>query len=420
MSDVLTASGLLSRNISVEWHEAVALVRGVVVCLLRDVGHVPVVPELHQIEIAPDGQIDVVGGTRTTEPVRRLGQLLQAMFGQSDPPVQLRLIISQATATSPSFGSIREFDQALGYFERPDRSAVIRALYARAAAAPISGVTSPLTLDTVAPLSNPEEQIHKRIRAAARRRALRVAVYAGAITLICVAGVQYAVVRGLTPSVPDVRANARRVADTVDASVLSGLSAITESAGFGRIVLADAAGEELSADAEASPSPSPGVRPATSSRSSAEAVPGTSTGSQTPAAGVDAQAASVVAFDLDPAPVPPVPAAARAALSNTVAVKAGEADLTTYSVESADVQPPIGVRPVLPTELPPNLRREDLLFIALTVLPDGSVEAVRLLGLPRNMQEGMWLSAVKAFEFLPALKDGVPVRYRKNIWIAPR
>jgi hypothetical protein len=45
---------------------------------------------------------------------------------------------------------------------------------------------------------------------------------------------------------------------------------------------------------------------------------------------------------------------------------------------------------------------------------------VKLVGAPRNVHDSMLLSAVKAWEFVPALKDGVPVRYRKTITIAPR
>ena len=78
----------------------------------------------------------------------------------------------------------------------------------------------------------------------------------------------------------------------------------------------------------------------------------------------------------------------------------------------------MGVRPQLPQELPPNINREDLLSIELIVLPDGTVASVRLLRVPSHMRDVMWLSAVKAFEFRPALKDGVPVRYRKTVWIA--
>ena len=67
--------------------------------------------------------------------MRRLGQLLQAMLTDAEVPVQLRLIVSQATAPIPSYASLAEFDQALAYFERPDRAGLLKALFARAQAA---------------------------------------------------------------------------------------------------------------------------------------------------------------------------------------------------------------------------------------------------------------------------------------------
>ena len=63
-----------------EWHEAVALVRGVVGPLLeKSSGAIAPFPELEQIEIFAAGHVNVSGGTNVDEPVRRLGQLLQAM-----------------------------------------------------------------------------------------------------------------------------------------------------------------------------------------------------------------------------------------------------------------------------------------------------------------------------------------------------
>jgi hypothetical protein len=124
MSERLTLSDVLGRDISMEWHEGVALVRGVAECLLDASNQATAVPELHHIEISAAGQVSVTGGTIASEPVRRLGQLLQATLGHTKAPVQLRLFIVQATAPAPapSFGSIREYDEALGYFERPGRT----------------------------------------------------------------------------------------------------------------------------------------------------------------------------------------------------------------------------------------------------------------------------------------------------------
>jgi hypothetical protein len=36
---------------------------------------------------------------------------------------------------------------------------------------------------------------------------------------------------------------------------------------------------------------------------------------------------------------------------------------------------------------------------------------------PLNVNEGLFVSVAKAWSFQPALKDGVPVKYRKTIWI---
>src|SRR5687767_7837857 len=107
MSDALALSDVLARGVSVEWHEAIAVVREVVGVMLENPTQARLVPELHQIHITSTGEVAVVGGAIASEPVRRLGQLLQATLGQSDPPVQLRLVISQATAPTPPFDSIR-------------------------------------------------------------------------------------------------------------------------------------------------------------------------------------------------------------------------------------------------------------------------------------------------------------------------
>ena len=94
----MTLSDILGRDVSLEWHEAVALVRGVVERLLEKSSQAIAVPELDQIEISAAGHVSVSGGTNAGEPVRRLGQLLQAMLGYTESPVQLRLVVVQATA----------------------------------------------------------------------------------------------------------------------------------------------------------------------------------------------------------------------------------------------------------------------------------------------------------------------------------
>ncbi len=71
-----------------------------------------------------------------------------------------------------------------------------------------------------------------------------------------------------------------------------------------------------------------------------------------------------------------------------------------------------------PRTLPPTVNLDDLSRIEIVIAPDGSVESARLLDNRPDVLGGMFLSAVKAWEFHPATKDGVAVRYRKMILVS--
>jgi hypothetical protein len=87
-----------------------------------------------------------------------------------------------------------------------------------------------------------------------------------------------------------------------------------------------------------------------------------------------------------------------------------------FSSDSGDVSPPV-VRSQLPRDLPRNVRRDQLSRIDLIVSGTGTVESVKFLGTPRTVHDFMLLSAVKAWQFHPALKNGRPVRFRKTLWV---
>jgi hypothetical protein len=93
-------------------------------------------------------------------------------------------------------------------------------------------------------------------------------------------------------------------------------------------------------------------------------------------------------------------------------------DEAIYSVNTPSVVPPIGIRPKLARQLPPDFDPARLGRIELIISADGSVESAKLLGPPRTVNDGLFLSVAKAWTFQPALKGGVPVRYRKTIWVA--
>jgi hypothetical protein len=403
MSERLTLSDILGRGVSMEWYEGVALVRGVA-SRLTEASNPAAVPELHQIEVSDAGDIYVTGGAVPDEPVRRMGQLLQATLGHTEAPVQLRLVIVQATAPAPVFGSIREYDDALGYFERPGRNTVLQALYARAAAAaPAASAEKAPTLDVVAPLPTTEQpKAPRRKKANAKPNALKIAVTAGIILFIGAASAWYATGSSFADGT-EVSAIARQASDAVEAAVVSGLSAVTERSGLGRLVPTGASEANVAA-----PSAPVEKRPRAKRASPPEEHPDV----------------PIIFFDLDPVPNAGagrvVAIDSMTPLADTTGEEAQFKEERIFSADSQGVSPPIGVRPQLPRELPANLKPEQLTRLEVVVSEAGTVDSVKLLGAPRTVHDFMFLSAAKAWLFQPALKDGNPVRYRKTIWLVSR
>ena len=408
--NALTLADILRRNVAIEWFEGVALVRAIIDRLSSS--SPSSVPELHQVELSSSGRVDVNGGSSTDEPVRRLGQLLQATFGRSDPPVQLRLMISQATAPTPAFASVREFDEVLGYYERPNREASLQALYERAAAAPPahdSGKTP--TLDALAPLPTQEQKkpIKPPKSPEVKRRQRRLAIAAVGLLLIAGGLAQYVRNLGAAES-EQVSEMAAKAGDVVGSAVVSGLSKVTETVGLGRLV--------SESDANATP-PAPVLTPSLQ-------MP-VASGRRGPREPLPAQAIPVLVYDLDIRPsmvsssggeaaaIPP-PAATDAATPTSN----GGPETDTFTPANTEVVPPIGIRPQLPRELPRHVSTDQLTRIELLVAADGTVETVKLVSSPRTVHDSMWLSAIKAWQFQPAMKDGRPVRYLKTVWIAPQ
>lgn len=57
-------------------------------------------------------------------------------------------------------------------------------------------------------------------------------------------------------------------------------------------------------------------------------------------------------------------------------------------------------------------------LVEVVVGATGSVETAKLISAPQNVHESMFLSAIKAWQFTPALLDGQGVRYRQRMHIA--
>lgn len=407
MSNVFTVSDILARGVVIEWHEGVALVREVAQRLFDGSQTAPSIPDLDQIHLSFAGRVDVRGGTVAQDPVRRVGQLLQAILTQSEPPVQLRLLISQATAPEPAFASISDYDRALEFFDRPNRSAVLEALFARAAAAPapILPTVAP-TVEAIAPLPIAEKRTAEReTRTANRRKAALMAVAAVAM-LACAAGLLYLRAAGVGPEAGRVADAALEASDTLGAAITTGLSAVSERAGLGRLVFANETSSPPAPVTAATPSNRPQTRRAAPVLRSSSGRSFAIFDVLSPAAGAAT------------APPSPLAGVRGEVIITELTVEEVEELYSTYSQDSAGVSPPVGVRPQFPRELPPDVDPSTLARIEMVILPDGTVESVKLLGEPRHVIDSMLLSAAKAWEFQPAMKDGRPVRYRKVVLMA--
>ena len=403
MSTTLRLSDIVGRGVAIEWFEAVSLVREVADRVRESVGG-RAVPELDQIQIAADGTVSITGASKTDEPVRRLGQLLQACLYQTDPPVQLRLTVAQATAPESGYGSVRDYSEALAYFERPDRPAVLRALHARAQSAPEVPAEVVPTLDVLAPMDRPQGRKERQPERPSPRRASRPAtVTMAAVVVLVVAATAYSQLNTTAPVRTEVSGLAVKATDAVGTTLVKGISAVSESVGLGRFVPPEGSGSPAPVPPKVQPVVKP-MQPHGPSMRKSEPAP-------------------LRIFDLAIPPVtgiPPAVAIGEVELGTpqpASLIGAYAPDETVYSAADPTVSAPIGVRPQLPRVLPGDVSPDRLSEIELVVLPDGTVESVKLRGNRRGVLEGMLLSAAKAWKFKPAEKDGRPVAYRKTVWL---
>ena len=131
----LRVDDILGREISIQWTEAVALVGAA--CRQIVATGAPGFPAASQVVLYPEGAV-VALATSDQHPVRGAAQLLTSLLAD-DVPVRVRLMLSQATGTDVAYTTLKEFSDALAYFERPDAQLVLRALHDRALAAPSRG-----------------------------------------------------------------------------------------------------------------------------------------------------------------------------------------------------------------------------------------------------------------------------------------
>jgi hypothetical protein len=97
---------------------------------------------------------------------------------------------------------------------------------------------------------------------------------------------------------------------------------------------------------------------------------------------------------------------------------------TTFSASDLDVVPPVPDTSQILWRMPASTRAADLVAIEIVVNEHGAVESVKAIDRTNNIADAfaltMSLSAAKSWHFHPALKDGLPVKYRQIIPLTMR
>src|SRR4051812_48349443 len=171
---LMTLTELLNRDMRIEWHESVALLREMLDAAPEGAADSGSMSTFDDTELLPAGAVRVHALSHTEEPVRQFGEMVAELFARGDPPVQLRLVASQ------SHESVQAYSEALAFFERPDRTGTLQQLYNRASAALPLIVAAPDPTFNEAEAAE-EDAVHPE------RSAGRTAIYAaGAAGIVAV------------------------------------------------------------------------------------------------------------------------------------------------------------------------------------------------------------------------------------------
>ena len=384
---------LLARQVDVQWFEGVAIVQAICRQLLaRGVsnGEFPVAT---QIGISADGAVRVLD-TTSTKAVAAAAHLLAGLLSD-DVPVRLRLVVSQATGETSTIQNLREFSEALGYFERPDGELIVRNLLHRAMlAGPRKQGDEPRS-EQVRTHQKPETAVKP---ARDKKATLRLTAMAAAVAIAAMSSLAWFASRG-----GRVSAAFGGITNVFAGGPEAGLTEPLENS---------ASPKEIAAQGATRPHQSHSSGAATSHGQPGEARKESPVA---PAARIPSLVPSVAALRSG---VPSSGVSGAPEAAQTYVIFASEPGVNAsnliYSKADPAVTPPRQVYPALPAESPANLKRA-LTVVDLVIAPDGLVERVHLRTTPRDVHEFMLLSAAKAWRFQPALLDGRPVRFLHSV-----
>ena len=388
---------LLARDVDVQWFEGVAIVQAICRQLLATGASNGQFPAATQIGICADGAVRVLE-TTSAKAVPSAAHLLAGLLSD-DVPVRLRLAVSQATGQSSAIESLREFSEAIGYFERPDTQLIVRSLFDRAMLAGVRTSTNEPRLNDVG--IEKKREIAAKPARDTKTRARRAAIAAAVVVGI-----------GATSWLVLSAARGGRLIAAVNV-IGNAFAGAPTSAHPNALAENSAASKEIATTGMTRPQRTP---VSTANRSLGPSGEARKESADPLVARIPSLVPSLTS-GLSPMPSPNAPNVTEPAQTYIIVASEGDASALDpiYSKTDFEVTPPRQVYPALPPEQPNSFMKPALTVVDLVIAPNGLVERVHLRTPPRDIHEFMLLSAAKAWRFEPALLDGRPVRFLHSV-----
>lgn len=383
--------------VRVAWQEAVALVQEWA-ALSTSLGGISL-PKATLL--LPHGELKSDGVAASSSPVA-LALYLASILDGPGIPQGLKALIEANRVAPPQQATVAHFAEALAYFERPHRRADVAAVYARTLAAKEDAdATARVEELRQKAAGAPVPKAPTRWRVAPLDRTTRTIAIATFLVVVAVGFITIVMVR---VAVPTPIAHAESPSTTVPSIADSAWRRVTDALQAGLLTLG------VGATSKAAPSPSEApAEPVSKSpvrRRPGGPPSGDPTAAATPRSTVDLQV-NLSSGDTS-APAEPSDTLPE---SDEAAFGGGEA----YSPADTDVEPARLKRPQMPSTTPRAVDEQNLGVVDLLIDEVGDVEQVRLVSPGNRYHERMIVSAAKAWKFVPATKDGRPVRYRLRI-----
>ena len=377
---------LKSPAVALAWHEIAALVLDAATAL--DEQPDGDLADLAAIQLAGEGYVVLRHGGEEGAPVLQLARLLEALLQDLPAPDALRELAARHLAAPRGEGGAEAFVAELSRFERPDRTAVLAQLAARAASVErhVEGSTA------IAQLAS---RVRAQERAAPDAAAGAAAGRGKRLSAPVVAALAVAAVAAAALTLAYVYAPQRPPG--------AAPQPVVERVRAGAAVLVDAAKQVLRPTPPPDPAPAPSAPPAARVQPR-RAAPKRATAPAPPSDDV------VSLASLDGRVPMPEPDAATSPAPEP-------ANPTVYTSADADVTPAALLRPHLPSQPPSSMPLDDVGTLELMVTEAGRVAHVKLVSTSNRYQERMLVAAAKTWRFQPAMKDGSPVRFRLRLRI---